>query len=71
MFADNNMKILTRGSSIYDLNVKPQLIKGMVWRLSENTMLLIIYVGVGLCKNMDPISSTGYCIYFESTNGNV
>ena len=43
----------------------------MVWRLGENTILLIIYVGVGLCKNMGPISSRVYCIYFESTNGNV
>ena len=48
-----------------------QLIKYMIWRLGENTILLIMYVGVGLCKNMGPISSREYCIYFESTNGNV
>ncbi len=34
----------------------------------RNTKLLIIYVGVGLCKNMGAIWSRVYRIYFESTN---
>ena len=47
--------------------VAPQLIKCMGWRLGENKILLIIYVRVGLCKNMGPISSRVYCIYFEQS----
>jgi hypothetical protein len=39
--------------------LKPQLIlKCMVWRRNEK------YIGVGLCKNMDPISS--HVIVFTS-----
>ena len=41
----------------------------MVWRLGENTILLIIYVGEGLCKNLRHVCI--YYTYFESTNGNV
>ena len=43
----------------------------MVWILGENSVLLIMCVGVSLCKNMGPILSRVYCIYFESTHCNV
>jgi hypothetical protein len=38
---------------------------GLETRRKQNSILLIIYVGVGLCKNMGPISSRVYCIYFD------
>ena len=47
-----------------------QLIKCMAWRRGEKTTLLITYGGIGLCKNMGPISSRVYiymCI--ESAKG--
>ena len=52
-------------------SVYPQLLKCMVWRLGKNTIQLITYVGAGLCKNIGPISSHVYGIYFKSTNGDV
>ena len=38
----------------------------MVWRLGENTVQLIIYVRVRLCKNMGPTVSRHVCIVFTS-----
>ena len=40
----------------------------MIWKLVKNTILLIIYAGVGFSKNM-PFVSRVHCIYFKSTNG--
>ncbi len=45
-------------------SVRAQSTKCMVWRLGENTILLIIYVGEGLCKNMGPTRHV--CIVFTS-----
>ncbi len=67
---DEMSRILIPASNIVFRDVYGT-VKCMVWRLGENTILLIIYVGVGLCENMGPISSRVYYIYFESTNGNV
>ena len=51
--------------------VQTQLIKCSVWSLVKCTMKIMIYAGVSLYKNLGIISSRVYCIYFESTNGNV